>query len=114
MSYFLYILKLPYSKYESSTHKGARSFNNFVIQTHRDNFWGLYFCRCRELKLLDRCKKLPSEKATTEELSLIHTPDIISMLQECETKNEEELEDFSSRYDSVYINQVNIMNVFIQ
>ncbi|KAK7602688.1 hypothetical protein V9T40_006662 [Parthenolecanium corni] len=61
--------------------------------------------RCKELNLLDRCKRIPSQNATTEELSLLHTENIISMLQECENKSEEELEDFSSRYDSVYINK---------
>ncbi|XP_055390251.1 histone deacetylase 6 isoform X2 [Condylostylus longicornis] len=59
--------------------------------------------RCKELKLIERCQRIPSRKATKEEILIKHTEEHYEKLKSTsEGKNETELENFSSNYDSIY------------
>lgn len=61
--------------------------------------------RCRELKLIDRCKSLKPRLATKEEILTVHTEDHYNLLKTTsECVDEEKLEDLSSNYDAIYIN----------
>ncbi|CAO1355069.1 unnamed protein product [Diamesa tonsa] len=60
--------------------------------------------RCRELKLIERCKELKPRMATKDEVLSKHTEEQYELLKS--TKNsqkEDELEELSSHYDAIYI-----------
>ncbi|XP_026812396.1 histone deacetylase 6-like [Rhopalosiphum maidis] len=59
--------------------------------------------RCNSLGLIDRCIKISSRQATKEELLSKHTAEHIDLLESTEHYNDEELEELSSRYDSIYL-----------
>lgn len=59
--------------------------------------------RCEALNLLDRCKYISPREALPEEIQRFHSKNMITLLQDCETKTAEELEEISSYYDSIYI-----------
>jgi histone deacetylase 6 len=61
--------------------------------------------RCRELKLIDRCKSLEPRLATKEEVLTVHTEEHYNLLKSTsECSDEEKLEDISSNYDAIFIN----------
>lgn len=61
--------------------------------------------RCRELRLFDRCDQLKPRLATMEEIFLVHTQQHYDLLKSTrENKNEDQLEDLSSHYDAIFIN----------
>lgn len=61
--------------------------------------------RCRELKLIDRCKSLKPRLATKEEVLTVHTENHYNLLKSTsESADEEKLEDLSSNYDAIFIN----------
>jgi len=62
--------------------------------------------RCNSLGLIDRCIKISSRQATKEELLSKHTTEHIDLLESTEHYNDEELEQLSSRYDSIYIHHL--------
>ncbi|KAE9544638.1 hypothetical protein AGLY_000180 [Aphis glycines] len=59
--------------------------------------------RCNSLGLIDRCIKIPSRHATKEELLSKHMVEHIDLLESTEHYNDEQLEQLSSRYDSIYV-----------
>ncbi|KAH8247955.1 hypothetical protein KR038_010868 [Drosophila bunnanda] len=60
--------------------------------------------RCRELSLVERCKQLPSRAATKEEVLRLHTEEHFERLkQTAGIRDDERMEELSSRYDSIYI-----------
>ncbi|XP_025203106.1 histone deacetylase 6-like [Melanaphis sacchari] len=59
--------------------------------------------RCNSLGLIDRCTKISSRQATKEELLSKHMKEHIDLLESTEHYNDEELEQLSSRYDSIYL-----------
>ncbi|XP_008185547.1 histone deacetylase 6 isoform X1 [Acyrthosiphon pisum] len=59
--------------------------------------------RCNSLGLINRCIKISSRQATKEELLSKHTVEHIDLLESTEHYNDEKLEKFSSRYDSIYV-----------
>lgn len=59
--------------------------------------------RCNELQLIERCKRLSARKATKEEILYKHSDEHYNLLESiCKKTDENELEDISSRYDSIY------------
>ncbi|XP_070074297.1 histone deacetylase 6 isoform X4 [Drosophila takahashii] len=60
--------------------------------------------RCRELNLAERCLELPSRSATKEEILRLHTEEHFERLKQTSgIRDDERMEDLSSRYDSIYI-----------
>ncbi|XP_012278697.1 histone deacetylase 6 isoform X2 [Orussus abietinus] len=60
--------------------------------------------RCKELGLVERCKRIESRHATDDELLLKHTRTQIDFLKATEKCNDvEKLEKLSSKYDAIYI-----------
>ncbi|XP_052850338.1 histone deacetylase 6 isoform X2 [Drosophila gunungcola] len=60
--------------------------------------------RCRELNLTERCMKLSSRSATKKEILRLHTEEHFELLkQTAGIRDDERMEELSSRYDSVYI-----------
>lgn len=59
--------------------------------------------RCEALNLLDRCKYISPREALPEEIQRFHSKNMITLLQDCQTKTADELEEISSYYDSIYI-----------
>ncbi|XP_057378320.1 histone deacetylase 6-like [Daphnia carinata] len=60
--------------------------------------------RCEELQLLNRCIYIKPRAATKEELLMVHTPEMISILKNTAGFSDEEaLEQLSSKYDFLYI-----------
>lgn len=67
----------------------------------------LSFYRCRELKLVDRCIVLDPVRASVEEVLRLHSREHYNLLKKTsQMTNEEELEELSSRYDSIYLHPV--------
>lgn len=66
-----------------------------------------FFCRCRELKLIDRCVSLSPRDATVEEILTKHTKEHYELLKTTsECTNAEKLEELSSKFDAIYIHPV--------
>jgi len=62
---------------------------------------------CRELNLAERCLELPSRSATREEILRLHTEEHFDRLKQTSgIRDDERMEDLSSRYDSIYIHPV--------
>lgn len=62
--------------------------------------------RCRELKLFDRCVELKPRQATMDEILTVHTSEHFELLKSTRNINDEDqLEDLSSHYDAIFINQ---------
>nr|ACN94122.1 histone deacetylase 6 isoform B [Drosophila melanogaster] len=60
--------------------------------------------RCRELNLTERCLELPSRSATKDEILRLHTEEHFERLKETSgIRDDERMEELSSRYDSIYI-----------
>ncbi|XP_017050819.1 histone deacetylase 6 isoform X3 [Drosophila ficusphila] len=60
--------------------------------------------RCRELNLAERCLELPSRSATKEEILRLHSEEHFDRLKQTSgVRDDERMEELSSRYDSVYI-----------
>ncbi|XP_065224812.1 polyamine deacetylase HDAC10-like isoform X2 [Planococcus citri] len=59
--------------------------------------------RCQELGLVSRCRRIPTREATNAEILTKHSPETITLLEECQSKDAEELEKISSKFDAVYI-----------
>lgn len=60
--------------------------------------------RCQELDLLDKCKRIPSRKATKEEILKLHDEETFNILKATsEVTDQEHLEDTSSNYNAIYI-----------
>lgn len=60
--------------------------------------------RCREMKLIERCKELKPRMATKDEVLKIHTDKHFELLEATrQCQDEGHLEDISSRYDAIYI-----------
>lgn len=65
------------------------------------------FCRCRELKLIDRCVQLTPRDGTANEILTKHTKehyDLLKTTSQC--TDEEKLEELSSKFDAIYIHPV--------
>jgi len=58
------------------------------------------------LGLIDRCTKISSRQATKEELLSKHTAEHIDLLKSTEHYSDKQLEQLSSRYDSIYLHNV--------
>lgn len=56
--------------------------------------------------LIDRCIKIESRHATKDELLLKHTVEHINLLENTRHYSNIELEEMSSKYDSIYIHPV--------
>lgn len=56
--------------------------------------------------LIDRCVRIETRQATKDELLSKHTTEHIELLKNTESYNDIELEQLSSKYDSVYIHPV--------
>ena len=56
--------------------------------------------------LISECENVPGRLASTEELELCHSSNLIRLLKEQEMKPIEDLKEISTKYDSIYINQV--------
>lgn len=72
----------------------------------------IYFHRCRELKLIDRCVQLTPRDATVNEILTKHTKehyDLLKTTSEC--TNEEKLEELSSKFDAIYIHPVSTKQI---
>jgi len=62
---------------------------------------------CRELNLTERCLELPSRSATKDEILRLHTEEHFERLKETSgIRDDERMEELSSRYDSIYIHPV--------
>ncbi|XP_055910185.1 histone deacetylase 6 isoform X1 [Eupeodes corollae] len=60
--------------------------------------------RCKSLGLLDRCQRIPSRRATKDEILLKHTDEHYELLKTtANMKDEAKLEDLSSQFDSIYL-----------
>lgn len=60
--------------------------------------------RCREMKLIERCKELKPRLATKEEVLTVHTEKHFALLEATKAvKDEAHLEELSSNYDAIYI-----------
>lgn len=60
--------------------------------------------RCKQLNLIDQCKKLSSRKATKEEVLAIHDEKTYTILESTKgNKSEADLENLSSNYNAIYI-----------
>lgn len=60
--------------------------------------------RCREMKLIERCKELTPRQATKDEILMVHTEEHFQKLEATkECLDEEGLEELSSKYDAIYI-----------
>ncbi|KAH8420333.1 hypothetical protein KR009_009253, partial [Drosophila setifemur] len=60
--------------------------------------------RCRELNLAERCLQLPSRSATKEEILRLHAEEHFEKLKQTSAvRDDERMEELSSRYDSIYI-----------
>lgn len=65
------------------------------------------YSRIKELGLLEHCTQLPSREGTPEEILKKHTPQTIEILKKTvEMKNADDLEELSSNYDAVFINNI--------
>lgn len=53
--------------------------------------------------MLDRCRYIPPRLAEPEELLRKHSQELITLLKDSQTKTADELEEISSRYDSIFI-----------
>lgn len=63
--------------------------------------------RCRELKLVERCKQIEPRMATQAELLSKHTPEQVEKLKATSgSADVEALEELSSHYDAVFIHPV--------
>ncbi|XP_059483409.1 histone deacetylase 6 isoform X2 [Neocloeon triangulifer] len=70
--------------------------------------------RCKELALVDRCLSLEPYSATHEDVLAIHTEKLINLLKSTDkSKNWDELEEISSKYDAVYIHPVTYEMAFL-
>ncbi|XP_050435603.1 polyamine deacetylase HDAC10-like [Adelges cooleyi] len=61
--------------------------------------------RCNSLGLIERCVRIETRPATREELLCVHTAKHIDRLKETENYSEQDLEQLSSEYDSIYLHQ---------
>lgn len=60
--------------------------------------------RCREMKLIERCKELKPRMATKDEVLTRHTEDLYNLLETTKNyKDESKMEDLSSHYEAIYI-----------
>lgn len=60
--------------------------------------------RCRDMKLVERCKELKPRLATKEEVLTVHTEEHFELLKSTkDCKDEAHLEDLSSNYDAIYV-----------
>lgn len=60
--------------------------------------------RCRDMKLIERCKELVPRMATKEEIMTVHTEDVYDLLKKTKGSTDEaQLEEMSSHYDAIYI-----------
>lgn len=62
--------------------------------------------RITELGLVDRCVRIPSREASESEILRKHTRELFEILRATENETDlDKLEELSSRYDSIFINQ---------
>lgn len=67
----------------------------------------IFCCRCEALGLVSRCLFVEPREATEKEILVQHSVEQIEILKATmECKDEELLEDLSSRYDAIYIHPV--------
>lgn len=60
--------------------------------------------RCREMKLVERCKELQPRLATKDEILMVHTEEQFDILKSTQNyKDQDSMEELSSRYDAIYI-----------
>jgi len=78
----------------------------FPISTYLCNK-NIFCCRCEALGLVSRCLFVEPREATEKEILMQHSVEQIEILKATrECKDEEFLEDLSSRYDAIYIHPV--------
>lgn len=64
------------------------------------------------MQLVDRCKVLSPVSASKEEVLRLHSEDLYKLLlKTSELANEEDLEELSSRYDSIYLHPVSVQHL---
>ncbi|XP_036366924.1 histone deacetylase 6-like isoform X2 [Octopus sinensis] len=63
------------------------------------------FKRCNELNLIERCQQLDSCVGTEEMALLQHSKNLIDSLIKTEEMDNEELKEFSTKYDSLYFHK---------
>ena len=59
--------------------------------------------RCEELGLLERCRRIPTRKATLEELKTCHDETLVSLLTSTQEMDVGTLKKVSSQFDCLYI-----------
>ncbi|XP_067641178.1 histone deacetylase 6 isoform X2 [Eurosta solidaginis] len=60
--------------------------------------------RCKELQLIEHCKRIPSRRATKDEVLLLHSNEHYELLQQTSGVHDVAgMEDLSSKFDSIYI-----------
>lgn len=71
------------------------------------------FSSCRELNLVECCQILPSRRATKDEVMLLHSEEHYQILEKTSGVNDDEnMEDLSSRFDSVYVHPVKLFLMY--
>lgn len=65
------------------------------------------YCRCEALGLISRCLFLEAREATENEILMQHSVEQVKILKATsECRDEEFLEELSSRYDAIYLHPV--------
>ncbi|XP_059151084.1 polyamine deacetylase HDAC10-like [Physella acuta] len=66
--------------------------------------------RCRELKLLERCKRIPIREANESEILTCHSRKHLEILKSTETMKRDELMAISQKYDFIYFHEKSFEN----
>ncbi|CAL1534568.1 unnamed protein product, partial [Lymnaea stagnalis] len=66
--------------------------------------------RCREMGLLDRCKRIPVREATDNEILTCHSQRHLEILKSTQFMSEDELKAISQKYDYIYFHKQSYQN----
>nr|XP_014087737.1 histone deacetylase 6 isoform X1 [Bactrocera oleae] len=60
--------------------------------------------RCKELQLIEQCQRIPSRRATKDEVLLLHSGEHYDLLQQTSgVQDEAGMEDLSSKFNAIYL-----------